>query len=247
MHDLSRLINKMEGALKANNFLRLTALEELHKNESGDPFKILIGTILSSRTRDENTTKALIRLFKRYNGAKDISKASPEDIKREISSVGFYNVKAIRIKKVAEIIENRFQGQVPDKEEELLKLPGVGRKTANCVLVYAFQKSAIPVDTHVHRISNRLGLVNTKTPRETERELIKYVDKKDWIKLNSTFVRYGQNICLPLRPKCNHCSLRDMCEYYTEMMRMVTEAREVKGENTKKQYLNNDKRILFTT
>lgn len=216
MHDLSRIIDEMESALNANNFLRKTALEDLHKNENGDPFKILIGTILSSRTRDENTTKALIRLFKKYNGAKDISKADTEDIKKEISSVGFYNVKAIRIKEVAKIIEDKFHGLVPDNEEELLELPGVGRKTANCVLVYAFQKSAIPVDTHVHRISNRLGLVNTKTPQETEKELSKYVDKKHWIRLNSIFVRYGQNICLPLKPKCNYCNLRNTCKYYAE-------------------------------
>jgi endonuclease-3 len=171
-------------------------------------------------------------LFKRYKGAKDISKANPEDIKKEISSVGFYNVKAIRIKEVAKIIENKFQGQVPNNEEELLKLPGVGRKTANCVLVYAFKKSAIPVDTHVHRISNRLGLVDTKTPQDTEKELTKYVDKKDWINLNSIFVRYGQNICLPLRPKCNHCSLRNMCKYYTEVVvMMMTEAEMIKGES----------------
>jgi endonuclease-3 len=216
MHDLSRIIDEMESALNANNFLRKTALEDLHKNENGDPFKILIGTILSSRTRDENTTKALIRLFKKYNGAKDISKADTEDIKKEISSVGFYNVKAIRIKEVAKTIEDKFHGLVPDNEEELLELPGVGRKTANCVLVYAFQKSAIPVDTHVHRISNRLGLVNTKTPQETEKELSKYVDKKHWIRLNSIFVRYGQNICLPLKPKCNYCNLRNTCKYYAE-------------------------------
>lgn len=217
MHDLSRIIDEMESALNSNNFLRVTALEDLHKSESGDPFKILIGTILSSRTRDENTTKALTRLFKRYKGVKDISKANPEDIKKEISSVGFYNVKAIRIKEVAKIIESKFQGIVPDNEEELLKLPGVGRKTANCVLVYAFQKSAIPVDTHVHRISNRLGLVdNTKTPQETEKELSKHADKKHWIRLNSIFVRYGQNICLPLKPKCNYCNLRKICKYYSD-------------------------------
>lgn len=216
MHDLSRIVGEMEHALTTNNFLRLTALEDLHKNENGDPFKILIGTILSSRTRDENTTKALIKLFTRYKGSKDISTANPDDIKKEISSVGFYNIKAIRIKEVAEIIENKFHGQVPDSEEELLKLPGVGRKTANCVLVYAFQKSAIPVDTHVHRISNRLSLVNTKTPKDTEKELNEYVDKKLWIRLNSTFVRYGQNICLPLRPKCTYCNLRKICRYYAE-------------------------------
>jgi endonuclease-3 len=204
----------MELALSSNNFLRLTALENLHKNENGDPFKILIGTILSSRTRDENTTKALIKLFKKFKGATDISKANIDDIKREISSVGFYNIKAVRVKEVANIIQNKFQGQVPDSEEELLKLPGVGRKTANCVLVYAFQKSAIPVDTHVHRISNRLGLVDTKIPAETERALSKFVDKKDWIRLNSAFVRYGQNICVPIKPKCEFCNLRKICKYY---------------------------------
>lgn len=205
----------MEHALSSNNFLRLTALEDLHKNESGDPFKILIGTILSSRTRDENTTKALAKLFKKYKGAKDISCANIDDIKKEISSVGFYNVKAARIKEVANIIQDKYDGQVPDNEEELLNLPGVGRKTANCVLVYAFQKSAIPVDTHVHRISNRLGLVDTKIPAETEKKLNKLVDKRDWIKLNSAFVRYGQNICLPLKPKCDYCNLRKICKYYS--------------------------------
>lgn len=214
MENLSIIIDEMELALSSNNFLRLTALEDLHKNENGDPFKILIGTILSSRTRDENTTKALVKLFKKFKGAKDISNANIDEIKKEISSVGFYNVKAARVKEVANIIQNKFHGKVPDSEEELLKLPGVGRKTANCVLVYAFQKSAIPVDTHVHRISNRLGLVNTNIPSETERELNKFVDKKDWIRLNSAFVRYGQNICVPLRPKCEFCNLRKICKYY---------------------------------
>lgn len=214
MDNLSTIIDKMEHALSSNNFLRLTALEDLHKNENGDPFKILIGTILSSRTRDENTSKALVKLFKKFKGAKDISNAELDDIKKEISSVGFYNVKAVRVKEVSNIIQNKFQGKVPDTEEELLKLPGVGRKTANCVLVYAFQKSAIPVDTHVHRISNRLGLVDTKIPAETERELSKFVDKKDWIRLNSAFVRYGQNICMPIKPKCEFCNLRKICKYY---------------------------------
>lgn len=216
MYDISKILGEMEFALNTNHFLRLTALEDLHKNEKGDPFKILIGTILSSRTRDENTTYALSKLFKKYKGVKEISKANIDDIKEEISSVGFYNIKASRIKEVANIIESKFHGQVPDDAEELLKLPGVGRKTANCVLVYAFQKSAIPVDTHVHRICNRLGIVNTKSPEETEEELSMSVAKKHWIRLNSAFVRYGQNICLPLKPKCNYCNLRHVCKYYRE-------------------------------
>ena len=158
MYDILKILGEIEFALNTNNFLRLTALEDLHKYEKGDPFKILIGTILSARTRDENTTQALIKLFDKYEGVEEISKANLGDIKKEITSVGFYNIKAARIKQVANIIKSEFHGQVPNNEEELLKLPGVGRKTANCVLVYAFQKSAIPVDTHVHRICNRLGL-----------------------------------------------------------------------------------------
>ena len=216
MYEISKILGEIEIALSTNNFLRLTALEDLHKNEKGDQFKILIGTILSSRTRDENTTQALIKLFKKYRGVKEISKANLDDIKKEISCVGFYNIKAARIKEVATIIESKFHGQVPNDAEELLKLPGVGRKTANCVLVYAFQKSAIPVDTHVHRICNRLGIVNTNNPEETEKELSASVDRKHWIRLNSAFVRYGQNICLPLKPKCNYCNLGQICKYYKE-------------------------------
>ena len=228
MYDISKILGEMEFALNTNNFLRLTALEDLHKNEKGDPFKILIGTILSSRTRDENTTQALIKLFKKYEGVEEISKANLDDIKKEISSVGFYNIKAARIKQVANIIKSEFHGQVPNNEEELLKLPGVGRKTANCVLVYAFQKSAIPVDTHVHRICNRLGIVNTKSPEETEKELSASINRKHWIRLNSAFVRYGQNICLPLKPKCNYCNLRQICKYYKENKENTTKARKRK-------------------
>lgn len=214
MYDLSKILEEMEYALNANKFLRLTALEDLRKHEKGDPFKILIGTILSSRTRDENTTQALIKLFGKFKGVKELAKANLDDIKKEIQSVGFYNVKAGRIKEVANIINNKFHGQVPNNIDDLLKLPGVGRKTANCVMVYAFQKSAIPVDTHVHRICNRLGMVKTKNPKETEEELIKFLDRKHWMKLNSMFVRYGQNICLPIKPKCSYCNLKKICVYY---------------------------------
>jgi endonuclease-3 len=228
MYDISKILGQIEFALNTNNFLRLTALEDLHKNEKGDPFKILIGTILSSRTRDENTTQALIKLFNKYEGVEEISQANLDDIKKEITSVGFYNIKAARIKQVANIIKSEFHGQVPNNEEELLKLPGVGRKTANCVLVYAFQKSAIPVDTHVHRICNRLGIVSTKSPEETEKELSRSIDRKHWVTLNSAFVRYGQNICLPLKPKCNYCNLRQICKYYNENKENTTKARKRK-------------------
>ncbi|MEM2140542.1 endonuclease III domain-containing protein, partial [Nitrososphaera sp.] len=124
------------------------------------------------------------------------------------------NVKAARIKQVAREIVDKFAGKVPSDIDRRLELPGVGRKTANCVLVYAFDKPAIPVDVHVHRISNRLGLVSTKTPEQTEQELLKIVDRKLWTKVNDTFVMYGQNICLPVRPNCRACDLKRTCRYY---------------------------------
>jgi len=212
---MSIVLKKMARVLnRENNLLRLTALRGLQIEEQNDPFKILIGTILSARTRDENTTKVIKNLFARFKTPSDIALADIEEIKKLIRSIGFYNVKAERIKQVSQLIVNRFGGQVPDDIESLLELPGVGRKTANCVLVYAFNKPAIPVDIHVHRISNRLGLVCTKTVKQTEIELNKIVDRRLWTKVNNTFVMYGQNVCLPVKPLCKVCDLRGMCKYY---------------------------------
>jgi endonuclease-3 len=206
----------MEETLESNKFLRSTALDELKEQEKGDPFKILIGTILSSRTRDEQTTIAVTNLFTKYNDPKDIALADIEHIKRLISAVGFYNIKARRIKEVSDIIDKKYKGKIPTNIKDLLELPGVGRKTANCVLAYGFNLPAIPVDTHVHRIFNRLGIVKTKDPVDTEEALSKILEKKYWIKLNSIVVRYGQNICLPVKPLCNYCKLKENCNYYKE-------------------------------
>ena len=205
----------MEAKLKnSDNLVRLTALKELQMEEDNDPFKILIGTILSARSRDENTSKIVHTLFQKYKNARELANADLNDIKSIIHSIGFYNTKAERIKQVSKIIVEKFHGIVPNEVEDLLGLPGVGRKTANCVLVYAFNKPAIPVDIHVHRISNRIGIVKTQNPKKTEEELIKIIDKRYWLILNNTFVRYGQNICLPIGPKCEICSLKDICNYY---------------------------------
>lgn len=213
---LIKILEDMEYALKNNTFSRSTALEHLQKQEEGNPFKVLIGTILSSRTRDENTTNALTKLFTKYKGSKEIADADVEDIKKTISSVGFYNIKAKRIKDISKIINEQYHDKVPSNIKDLLDLPGVGRKTANCVLVYGFEIPAIPVDTHVHRICNRLGIVKTKDPDKTEERLSEILDKKYWIKLNSIIVRYGQNICLPVKPQCNYCKLKENCNYYKE-------------------------------
>ncbi len=205
----------MEAKLNnSDNLVRLTALKELQMEEDKDPFKILIGTILSARSRDENTSKIVRKLFQKYKNARELANADLNDIKSIIHSIGFYNTKAERIKQVSKIIVEKFHGIVPNEVEVLLGLPGVGRKTANCVLVYAFNKPAIPVDIHVHRISNRIGIVKTPNPKKTEEELIKIIDRKYWLSLNNTFVRYGQNICLPIRPKCEICSLKEVCNYY---------------------------------
>ena len=196
---------------------RMTALRELHEAETGGPFSILIGTILSARTKDESTTKVVKVLFLKYKNSKELAHARLKDVEKIIKPIGFYHVKAKRIIEVAKIIDSKYQGMVPDNLEKLVELPGVGRKTANCVLVYAFDKPAIPVDIHVHRISNRLGLVETKTPEETEFELMKKIPKKFWIEINDTFVMYGQNICKPISPLCSECKIRKDCKYFKTM------------------------------
>ncbi|MGB9124352.1 MAG: endonuclease III [Nitrosotalea sp.] len=193
---------------------RMTALRELREAENGSPLSILIGTILSARTRDESTSAVVRELFLKYKTARSLARAKLLDVEKIIKRTGFYHVKAKRIIEVASIIDKKYSGLVPKTIEELTSLPGVGRKTANCVLVYAFDEPAIPVDTHVHRISNRLGLVKTKIPEETEVELMEKIPKKYWIRINDTFVMYGQNICKPISPMCSVCQIKKECNYY---------------------------------
>jgi endonuclease-3 len=214
--NISKLFALIQSTLRDNNLVRPTALKNLQIQEDGDPFKILIGTILSARTRDEVTTTVIRTLFSRFKNPEDLSRANINDIKKLIQKIGFYNVKASRLKEVSQLIIKKYNGKVPSNLDELLTLPGVGRKTANCVLVYGFKKPAIPVDIHVHRISNRIGIVNTKNPEETENVLQNKIEKKYWIRVNETFVTFGQNICLPIKPKCGVCQLTKMCKYYAE-------------------------------
>lgn len=211
---MKSIIEKMQLTLNREKPPRLTALRGLQMEETGDPFKILIGTILSARTRDENTTIVVRKFFERFHTPQDVASADIDEIKKIIHSIGFYNVKAERLRRVSAMLVERYGGKVPSEIDELLQLPGVGRKTANCVLVYAFDKPAIPVDIHVHRISNRLGLVKTRTPEQTETELVRMVDESLWSKVNDTFVMYGQNICLPVKPRCGMCDLKVSCSYY---------------------------------
>jgi endonuclease-3 len=209
-----KIISLMQSTLLNNNLVRATALKNLQTQEDGDPFKILIGTILSARTRDETTTNVIKMLFSRFKNPDELSRANLKEIKELIQKIGFYNVKAIRIKEVSKILVDKYNSKVPSNMEDLLTFPGVGRKTANCVLVYGFRKPAIPVDIHVHRISNRIGIVDTKKPEETEIVLQKSIDMKYWTAINETFVVFGQNICLPIKPKCGLCRLTKICKYY---------------------------------
>ncbi len=185
-------------------------LDQLAKQRN-DPFKILISTILSARTRDSSTEEVTKNLFSRYQTPQDISSAKIEILENLVHKSGFYKVKAARIKEVSRIISEDYMGKVPRDFNELVSLPGVGAKTANCVLVYAFNIPAIPVDTHVHRIPNRLGWIKTTKPEQTEKRLKEILQKSHWIRVNRLFVRFGQEICLPIHPKCDSCPLNTIC------------------------------------
>lgn len=194
----------------------LNKLYTIRVFEDRDPYKVLVRTILSQRTKDANTDKATNQLFSKYKDINKVADAPIEDIEKLIKSAGFFRVKANRIKEVSHIILDHYGGVIPNNMKELIKLPGVGRKTANCVLVFAFQESAIPVDTHVHRIPNRWGIVHTTTPEKTEEELMKFVPKHLWIKLNDLIVQFGQTICKPVHPQCDECPITELCDYYKE-------------------------------
>jgi len=184
-----------------------------------DPFQVLISTVLSQRTRDESTERASVQLFRKYKNSKQLSKAPLKKIESLIKPSGFYRVKARRIKEISRILVKKYNGKVPRDFDNLISLPGVGRKTANCVLVYAYQIPAIPVDTHVHRISNRIGLVKTKTPEKTETKLIRIVPRKNWMDFNDIFVKFGQKVCRPVRPLCWKCPIAKVCDYPNKNMK----------------------------
>lgn len=179
-----------------------------------DPFKVLISCLLSLRTKDAVTWKASERLFKIADTPEKISALSLEEIERAIYPVGFYRTKAKRIKEISKILKEKYNSRVPNDFNELLKLKGVGRKTANIVMVYGFGKEGLPIDTHCHRIPNRLGWIKTKKPEDTEKALRKLIPKKYWFEFNDLFVQFGQNICKPLKPMCNICPIKGYCDYY---------------------------------
>ncbi|GAB6905431.1 endonuclease III [Desulfosarcina cetonica] len=175
------------------------------------PFEVLVSTLLSLRTKDEVTGLAAERLFAVARTPEAMLRLTPEAIEKRIYPVGFYPTKAKRLLEISRILLDRYDGEVPDTLEALTALPGVGRKTANLVLVEGFKIPAICVDTHVHRISNRIGYVKTRTPDQTEMALRKKLPKRHWIRYNELLVAFGQVICRPVSPFCSRCPVAEMC------------------------------------
>jgi len=186
--------------------------EGLNPEWEPDPFHVLIATILSQRTRDDNTRKASDNLFRKYDSVEEIAQADPDEVAVLVRSAGFPKQKAEAIVSCCVILRDEYNCRVPEETDDLLKLPMVGRKTAACVRAYAMGIPSVCVDTHVHRISNLMGLVDTKDPFATETELMRITPRDRWIDINKYFVRHGQLVCLPNHPRCDRCSVRLMCD-----------------------------------
>lgn len=206
--DIDKLFLLLESEYKRFETPSVTKIANLIKS---NPFVVLISTLISLRTKDEVTLKASERLFSRADNPFDMLKLSTDEVERLIYPAGFYRKKSLLILDISKYLVENYQGRVPNSIDELLKIKGVGRKTANLVLVEGFGIPAICVDTHVHRIMNRMGLVNTKNPDETEMVLRDKLPVKYWIKWNEYLVAYGQNVCKPISPLCSTCKLSDFC------------------------------------
>lgn len=181
--------------------------------ELGDPYKVLVATVISQRTREEQTTAVSECVFARYPDIPALAGADEPELFELLAGSEYREAKAPRLIALARILVDRFGGRVPETVDELLTLPGVGRKTANCVLIYAFQRAALCVDIHMHRISNRLGWVQTKTPDQTETALEKVMPQDLWAGSNRLFLQHGRALCLPSTPICSRCPVRDQCAY----------------------------------
>jgi endonuclease-3 len=214
--------NELKPLKKLNieSFIRLLELSHVKRNapvisllasRGATPFAILVSTILSLRTKDEVTREASLRILEKAGTPEAMLSLDLQTIETLIYPVGFYKTKAKNILAISRILAEQYHGEVPGEMDALLALPGVGRKTANLVLVEGFQKEGVCVDTHVHRISNRIGYVNTQTPDETEFALRKKLPRKHWVKFNEYLVAYGQTVCRPVSPFCSQCEAREMC------------------------------------
>lgn len=228
--NLTDKISRVIEILKKNSRNFKTPVVTEVAAQKKEPFKVLISCLLSLRTKDAVTWKASETLFRIAETPEKLSALSVDEIERAIYPVGFYKTKARRIKEISKILIEKYGSSVPDDIDELLKLKGVGRKTANIVMVYGFGKEGLPIDTHCHRIPNRLGWIKTKNPEETEKSLRNLIPKKHWFDFNDLFVQFGQNICKPVKPLCNICPIREYCKYYKK-------AKEPVKKNQKNNYV----------
>jgi endonuclease-3 len=201
------IIATLQEYLKGSRLPSVSAVAE----RMPDPFHILVSTMISLRTKDEVTSAASERLLSRAPTAHKLARLDRKQIAELIYPAGFYNTKAKNLKSMAEVLVSRYTGRVPESMEQLLALPGVGRKTANLVRNLGYGLDGICVDTHVHRISNRLGWVRTKTPEQTESALEEVLPRRHWISINELLVRFGQTVCTPVSPFCSRCPIADHC------------------------------------
>ena len=206
MINIDKVVKKLKDANQPRS-------EFVHLMDSfNDPYLVLIACILSLRTNDKTTYPATLRMLELAKTPQEMAKVKVEDLAKAIYPVGFYENKAKQIIELSKQIVEELDGKVPDEIEDLCKFNGVGRKTANLVLARGFNKPAICVDVHVHRIFNRLGYVKTKNPEETEFALRENLPKKYWIDINTLIVTHGQNVCKPIKPNCKECPIEDYCE-----------------------------------
>ena len=206
MTDIDKIVKLLKAAKQPQS--EFVKLMDSFKN----PYLVLIACILSLRTNDKTTYPATLRMLELAKTPKEMKNVNVEELAKAIYPVGFYENKAKQIVELSKTIDEELGGVVPDEIEELIKFKGVGRKTANLVLSLGFNKPAICVDVHVHRIFNRLGYVKTKTPEETEFALREKLPIKYWIPINTLLVTHGQNICKPINPQCNICPISEYCQ-----------------------------------
>ncbi|MEG0855400.1 MAG: endonuclease III [Terrisporobacter sp.] len=204
----------MKDINKILDILEVTYPDAHCELEHTTSFELLIATMLSAQCTDVRVNIVTRAMFKKFNTAKDFAKLSEEEIMKEIKTCGLYKSKANKIKATSEMLCRNYNGQVPDTLEELIKLPGVGRKTADVVLSNAFNKDAIAVDTHVFRVANRIGIVNTKTPEKTEFALMDAIPKNRWSHSHHVFIFHGRRMCKARKPECQICPIKQDCDFY---------------------------------
>ncbi|MBT4257770.1 endonuclease III [archaeon] len=212
MKNISQIMNLLE---KKYSGKKRTTLNRMRTKP--DSFKILISCLLSLQAKDEITEKITERLFEKIKTPIDLLKISDKELEKIIFSSGHYKKKTQTLKSVSNELIERFDGKVPRTKKELLSIKGIGPKTANIVLAFAFGVSVLPIDTNCHRVSNRLGFVKTKNPEETEKELEKALPKKYWKEFNGIMMLFGKEFCLPRTPKCDECFVNDYCDFNSKL------------------------------